>query len=207
MFVQSAAAWLTTFDDPAPVLLNLAGPVSQTLGPWETFRHACLLGLYHASSVKALAEDVVAEPLGADTPPVAAARALAHARDRFALPLDGSRHRPLCARLSTISCPGPAEDAARQAAVWSLSAALGETDDDARAAAEALLTAPDAPTFALAVAEAGVLTGADARPALEVVWAGQQPDGGLSCGAGHELVRGLYTLRTLALEARLAPPR
>lgn len=206
-FVQAGATWLDGFVDPGPVLYALAGPVSETLGPWETFRHACLLGLHPSRSVVSLADDILTEPLEG-APPTAAARALAHAYERFSErsdkdDVDQEAHRALAAAAAPPKADASAESIAAATAAFALGV---HVQTAAGSLCAAVLDGPPGHAAAVAVAEAALLTGdrAVCERAIGVAFAGQQDDGGLDCGHRHALLRGLYTLRACAIGARLA---
>lgn len=201
-FLKSAALWLGGHEHPSTVLLNLAGPISQKLGPWETFRYASLLNLVRAGSVQALAADIVTEPVDENTPAVAAMRALAHAQVHCGREVPrGSVDRLLELSANAPAKEQPAEACARYAARWAAAAAMGHDASEDRERSVAALRAPEGASTAVGVAEAAWLARefGVAIDAIRVAFSGQKEDGSLDCGHRHKLLRGLYTLRASGL--------
>ncbi len=195
-FLREAATWLRTFDDNADVLMLLSGDVGQQFGPWETFRFCALLGLGSSGAVQELALDVLAEPPSPRGVPLAAAFAVAHAKEL------------------TVDADAPYWDAfverLREAASNDDSAAFGIAcarlalqDAEARLDPNEILLPAFAPLSTLAL-EAALGRGHDdvAAAALNALATGQDDEGAAAAEARHPVLRGLVTLRALALQAR-----
>jgi|GEM_PF-2333676 len=211
-FLQHAADWLDDFNDPVDVLFMLSQQTGQALGPWETARFCALLGLTPSAPVQEHLQDVLVEPVDGETsPPVAAAMALAHAKDVFVdadtpyaqdlvVALDAGRDKPNVAPCVV------------DAALLALCHARGALPhDDIEAAALRSLPGylQQHPAYATTVLEAAVLANAvDLQAAALDVLGQEQTDAGAICGEErHPIRQGFITLRAVALVKRLQAQR
>lgn len=209
-FLRLAGEWLDRFDDPGELLVVLSGDVGQHLGPWDTFRHCALLGLFHSAAVRALGLDVLSEPLdaGGHPPPIAPALALAWARDRW--PEEPAPHAARYLQALGERADGQIPDALVAAAELALAHPAGAAPDDgvfhaALARCGAALEGETAAALAVPIWEAAVLAGSpqglDALAARAAA-AGQEADGGLRGLDPHPILRGFVTLRAVGLVKR-----
>lgn len=200
--LREAARWLAERDDPVDLLFILSRDTAEALGPFDTFRHAALLGLVAAPAVRELGLDVLAEPLSDEDklPPVHHALALAWAKR--ALPEEEAPHAAdVLGALRARKDPS-AHPALLCSAELALLPLVGEDPSETLATLARLLDEEDAPRVATTAYEALVL--ADAKGALvEMALArmseGQREDGGLSAQLEHPVYRGLTTLRAVCL--------
>ncbi|MCP4499338.1 MAG: hypothetical protein GY822_05150 [Deltaproteobacteria bacterium] len=218
-FLQYAGEWLTDFGDPVDVLMMLASETGQAVGPWESARLCCLLGLSPSSSVLSLLEDVLDEPVsGEPRPPISAAMAVAHAKDvlhekeaqyarELVLALDAGRANtqvsPCLIDAALLSiCHGQGaypEAAVETAATRSL---LGYLDDF--------------PHFSTTILEAALLSSQQEliEKSIRVLGTHQQESGNVPGQETHVIRQGFITLRAVALFKRIGkqevegpPPR
>lgn len=209
IFLQNVVVWLREMQDPTDVLLDLSHDVGQNLGPWETFRFCSLLKLTPAQPVQELGQEVLAEPFKVEekTPAVAQAFALAHAHlhwpevdasatstilDHLAqFPPDGLPGSALAAAQMALCGPeGLFPDDHRFAQI--MGAQMNGLEQDFHPAGlpglfEAILLVKLAPQH---------LSHRKLRSALAQ---SQLPDGSFPSFSKQRLVRGLVTVKALAL--------
>lgn len=207
-FVAAGASWLRDRQDPGEVLIVASGPLSSTLGPWETYRMLAALGLDGAGSVRELALDVLAEPYeGSMRPPVAQALAIAWAHRAHPAEEAVGAEAVLAALKSADdpAVPAPLLDAA----LLALTGPRGPCDDDAVYAramggCSRALETERAPIWAIAVLEACLTGGPDSahtlsKTARRTLADAQEEDGGFPSLTRHHIVRGMVSLRAVAL--------
>lgn len=208
-FLQNVVDWLRHMRDPTDVLLDLSHDLGQNLGPWETFRFCSLLKLTPADPVRGLGEEVLAEPYNPEggIPPVAQAFALAHAHFHWpSLPAPAAAE--VLAHLQTFtddSLPAAVLDAAQLA----LTGPQGLCPDEAlfgqlmgartQELGETMVPAGISPLF-----EACLLSQLGAqhpfhRHLRELMSQSQLSDGSFPSFAQQRMVRGLVTVKALAL--------
>jgi len=208
-FLHNVVHWLRHMQDPTDVLLDLSHDLGQNLGPWETFRFCSLLKLTPAQPVRGLGEEVLAEPYEPEEgiPPVAQAFALAHAH--FHWPEIAAPAAPqILAALQAFSggvLPASVLDAAQMALCGPGGACpdeilfgqlTGNRTDDLDAGTEAAGIS--------AVFEACLVTQLGAQHPLhrrfrDSLAQSQLPDGSFPAFATQRMVRGLVTVKALAL--------
>lgn len=201
-FVREGLRWLEQRDDPVDLLFLLSRDLAEALGPYDTFRHAALLGLAPVPAVRELGFDVMAEPLTTeDGPPLHHALALGWAHAIWP-----EEEAPHAAQVLEQLQRGPVHGvhpALLLSSELALSSLLRVSPASRRAQVAAALDAEDAPAFAATLLEAICLAGLDddlRLRCLERVAAGQLEDGGLQALVAHPVVRAMTTLRVLCLQ-------
>ncbi len=207
--LREAARWLVERDDAVDLLFILSRDTAETLGPFDTFRYAALLGLLPAAPVRELGLDVLAEPLSdADRlPPVQHALALAWAKR--GLPDEESPYAAIVLEALRTRKAGrdvgahPLLLASAELALLPLVPdAMDEQGGEVCARLARLLDEEDAPGLATTAYEALFLAGRHGAlhdAALARMTEGQRDDGGLSAQVEHPVYRGLTTLRAVCL--------